>query len=140
MRSSWLWMKEEVGQRLKETVKSVTNEKAISNEKIKQRQKMQPLGKSFLAVKDYEEFTDMDDELYVYKVDENEQIIFKTSSFKMRLAKPVNSENEEELPSEFFFRWKSETHKRLYNSNGKLLEFFFTKTSAASGNGVYKRK
>ena len=55
---------------------------------------MQPLGTSFLAVKDYKEFTDMDDELYVYKVDENEQIIFKTSSFKMKLAKTMNSENE----------------------------------------------
>ena len=75
----------------------------ISNEKIKQRQKMQPLGTSFLAVKDYKEFTDMDDELYVYKVDENEQIIFKTSSFKMKMGKTTNSENEEELPSEFCF-------------------------------------
>ena len=76
---------------IKKTVKSVTNKKAISNEKIKQRQKMQPLGKSFLAVKDYEEFTDMDDELYVYKVDENEQIIFKTSSFKTKLAKRTDN-------------------------------------------------
>ena len=33
---------------------------------------MQPLGTSFLAVKDYKEFTDMDDGLYVYKLDENE--------------------------------------------------------------------
>ena len=64
---------------------------------------MQPLGTSFLAVKDYKEFTDMDDELYVYKVDENKQIIFKTSSFKMKLTKTMNSENEEELPSEFCF-------------------------------------
>ena len=54
------------------TVKSVTNKKTISNEKIKQRQKMQRLGTSFLAVQDCKEFTDMDDELYVYKVDENE--------------------------------------------------------------------
>ena len=98
-------MKEEVGQRSvsQRTVKSVTNKKAISNEKIKQRQKMQSLGTSFLAVKDYKEFTDMDDELYLYKVDENEQIIFKTSSFKMKLANTMNSENEEELPSEFCF-------------------------------------
>ena len=64
---------------------------------------MQPLGTSFLKVKDYKEFTDMDDELYVYKVDENEQIIFKTSSFKMKMGKTTNSENEEELPSEFCF-------------------------------------
>ena len=53
------------------------------------------LGTSFLAVKDYKEFTDMDDELYGYKVDENEQIIFKTSSFKMKMGKTTNSENEE---------------------------------------------
>ena len=44
----------------------------------------------------------MDDELYVYKVDENEQIIFKTSSFKMKMGETTNSENEE-LPSEFCF-------------------------------------
>ena len=56
---------------IKKTVKSLTNKKRISNEKIKQRRKMQPLGSSFLAVKDYKEFTDMDDELYVYKVDKN---------------------------------------------------------------------
>ena len=42
---------------------------------------MQRLGTRFLAVKDYKKFADMEDELYVYKVDENEQIIFKTSSF-----------------------------------------------------------
>ena len=64
---------------------------------------MQLLGRSFLAVKDCKEFTDMEDELYVYKVDENKQIIFKTSSFKMKLAKTMNSKNEEELPSEFCF-------------------------------------
>ena len=56
---------------IKKTVKSLTNKKRISNEKIKQRRKIQPLGSSFLAVKDYKEFTDMDDELYVYKVDKN---------------------------------------------------------------------
>ena len=61
---------------IKKTVRSVTNKKAISNETIKQRQKMQPLGTSLLAIND-----DMNDKLYVYKVDENEQIIFKTSSF-----------------------------------------------------------
>ena len=64
---------------------------------------MQPLGTSFLAIKNYKEFTDLHDELHVYKVDENEQIICKTSSFKMKLAKTMNSENEEELPSEFCF-------------------------------------
>ena len=84
-------------------VKSVTDKKAISNEKNKQRQKMQPLGTSFLAIKNYKEFTYLHDELYVFKVDENEQIICKTSSFKMKLAKTMNSENEEELPSEFCF-------------------------------------
>ena len=88
---------------IKKTVKSVTNKKAISNEKIKQRQKMQPLGTSFLAVKNHKGFTAMGDELYVYKVNEKEQIIFKTSSFKMKLAKAMNSENEEQLPSEFCF-------------------------------------
>ena len=67
---------------IKRTVKPVTNKKAISNEKIKQRQKMQPLGISFIAVKDYKEFIDMDDKLYMYKVDENEQIIFKTFLLK----------------------------------------------------------
>ena len=64
---------------------------------------MQPLVSSFLAVKDHKEFTDMDDNFYVCKVDENEQIIFKTSSFKMKLTKTTKSKNEEELPSEFSF-------------------------------------
>ena len=55
----------------------------------------------------------MDDELYVYKVDENEQIIFKTSSFKMKMGETTNSENEE-LPSEFCFSMeKWNVHKSL---------------------------
>ena len=43
---------------------------------------MQPLGISFIAVKDCKGFTDMDNKLYMYKVDENEQIIFKTFLLK----------------------------------------------------------
>ena len=61
--------------------------------KLNKGKKMQALGTTFLAVKDYKEFTDMDDELYSYKVDENEEIIFKTSSFKMKLVNTMNSEN-----------------------------------------------
>ena len=84
------------------TVKSVTNKKAISNEKIKQREKIKALGRSFLSVKVYKEFTVMYDELYVYKVVKNEQIILKTS-FKTKLSKTMNSKYVEELPSEFCF-------------------------------------
>ena len=87
---------------------------------------MQPLGTSFLAV---------DNELYVYKVDEDEQIIFKISSFKMKLAKTMNSKNEEQLPSEFCF-----FDGKVKRTKGKLLHSFFTKTSAVSGNRVYKRR
>ena len=129
MRSSRLCVKEEVGQRSvsQRTVKSVTNKKAISNEKIKQRQKMQALGTSFLAVKDYKEFTDMDDELYLYKVDENEQIIFKTSSFKMKLAKTMNSESVEELPPEFFFNGKVKCTKSFTTLTANCYNLFLQK-------------
>ena len=112
---------------IKKTVKSVTNKKAISNEKIKQRQKMPPLGISFLAVKDYKEFTDMDDELYVYKVDQNEQIIFKTSSFKMKLAKTMNSENEEELPSVFCFLDEKVKHTKGFTTLTAAFTILFYK-------------
>ena len=60
----------------------------------------------------------------------------QTSSFKMKLAKTMNSENEEELPSEFcFFDGKVKRTKGFTT----LTASCFTKTSAVSGNGVYKR-
>ena len=69
----------------------------------------------------------MDDELYLYKVDENEQIIFKTSSFKMKLAKTMNSESVEELPPEFFFNGKVKCTKSFTTLTANCYNLFFQK-------------
>ena len=59
-------------QDIEKTVKSVLSEKVTSNEKIKQRKYIEPLGTGFDAVKEYKKFPDKKDQLYVYKIDENQ--------------------------------------------------------------------
>ena len=55
-------------------VKRVTDKKAISNEKIKQRQKIFPIGETYKAVKEYKTYTDQKDPFLIYSVNKNEHI------------------------------------------------------------------
>ena len=87
-------------QDIEKTVKFALSEKATSNEKIKQRKYIETLGTGFDAVKEYKKFPDQKDQLYVYKINENQQILFGTSSVKMKLANAMRSESEYSLSSE----------------------------------------
>ena len=60
-------------------VEKVTDEKTISNEKLKQKRIMQPYGSKFKAIEEYKEYADQKDKFLVYKVDENKQIVFQSS-------------------------------------------------------------
>ena len=71
---------------IKKSVYKLTDKKAISNEKVKQKKLLQPQGVSFAAVKEYKEYTDTEDKLLVFTVDENKQIVFKTSKKKLLVA------------------------------------------------------
>ena len=90
-------------QDIEKTVKFVLSEKVTSNEKIKQRKYIEPLGTGFDVVKEYKKFIDKKDQLYVYKIDENQQILLETSSIKMKLANAMCSESEDSLSSEFCY-------------------------------------
>ena len=76
---------------LQKVVSSVGSKKKISNEKVKQKKLMYPEGCSFAAVKTLKEiYLDSVDPFLIYKVDEKNQIIFKTSREKMEIARKVN--------------------------------------------------
>ena len=85
------------------TVKKVTNKKAISNEKIKQRQKLQPLGTGFSAVEEYKKFTDEKDKCYVYAIDKHRQFVFKTSQTKMKIAYSMDNTGNHFLSEEYCY-------------------------------------
>ena len=75
--------------KIQATVTKMTNTKAISNEKIKQNRQRYPNGNSFSEVKYFKEFTDIMDRFLVASVDENRQIVFKTSLRKMVIAREM---------------------------------------------------
>lgn len=64
----------------------VSCKKKISNEKIKQKKAMYPEGSKFHAVIDLKKYLDSLDELLIYKVDPQKQIVFKTSKTRMEIA------------------------------------------------------
>ena len=82
---------------IEKKVKLVLSKKVTSYEKITQRKYIQPLKTGFDAVKKYEKFTDQKDQLYVLMINESQQIVFMTSSVKMKLAKKMSSESENSL-------------------------------------------
>ena len=82
---------------IEKKVKLVLSKKVTSNEKITQRKYIQPLKTGFDAVKKYKKFTDQKDQLYVFMINESQQIVFMTSSVKMKLAKKMSSESENSL-------------------------------------------
>ena len=68
---------------IKKSVYKLTDKKVISNEKVKQKKLLPPQGVSFAAVKEYKEYTDTEDKFLVFTVDEDKQIVFKTSKTKL---------------------------------------------------------
>ena len=58
----------------------------ISNEKIKQKKAMYPAGSILHAFIDLKKYLDSLDDLLIYKVDPEKQMIFKTSKTKMKMV------------------------------------------------------
>ena len=69
----------------RKVAKKVTDKRAISNEKIKQRQRTLPYGEGYEAIREFKLSTDEKDPLLIYSVNKNEQIVFKTSRSKMMI-------------------------------------------------------
>ena len=82
-------------------VSNVADKKKISNEKIKQKRVLYP-GSIFENVKTYKVYTDTEDKFYVYDLDENDQIVFKTLRKMHEIAREMSSAGNE-LSKEFCF-------------------------------------
>ena len=86
------------------TVKSVTDRKSISNEKIKTRRIIDPDGTGLSAVVNFKTYTDQKDPLLIFAHgEENGPYVFKTSSLKMRIARNANVSSEHFLYEEFIY-------------------------------------
>ena len=67
-------------------VEKFTNMEAISNEKLKQKRIRKPYGNKYQASEEYNQYSDKKNKFLVYKVDENKQIVFRSSVVKMEIA------------------------------------------------------
>ena len=72
-------------------VEKVTDKKALSNEKLKQKPIMQPYGNKFKAIEQCKQYVDQKHKFLVYKVDGNNQIVFRSSVVKMEIAAKMSS-------------------------------------------------
>ena len=91
-RESW----EEIGK----MVESTYSLKRISNEKVKQMKLIQPK-EGFDSIKGLKAFTNEKDKSLIYKVDEDRQIVFKTSSKKMKLTLNMDVDSSNFLGKEY---------------------------------------
>ena len=82
-------------------VKKVANKRAVANEKAKQKRQILPKGVNFNAVSEYKKSTDEKDSFLVYEVDENNQVIFKTSRTKMNIANEMQIGSNSILANKF---------------------------------------
>ena len=55
------------------------------------------------AIREYKIYTDEKDPLLIYSVNENEQIVFKTSCSKMMIANEMNMDAQHLLSNEYCF-------------------------------------
>ena len=93
---------------VEKVAKQVTDKQAISNEKIKQRQQALTYGE------DMKLYTDEKDLLLIYSVNENEQIVFKTSHSKMLVANEMVRDVQHLLSNEYcFFDGKVKRYKNF---------------------------
>ena len=86
---------------LVKVVASVSSKKKISNEKIKQKRIIYPDGCSFEAVISLKAYLDTVDPWLVYKIDEQAQVVFKTSKLKMEIAAKVSNTTKSLLANEY---------------------------------------
>ena len=75
---------------IKKTIANLTDKRAISNEKVKQiGQRKGPDTNVFDLVKKLKEYTDLEDKFLIANIDEDKQIVFKSSKTKMDLARQM---------------------------------------------------
>ena len=103
-----------------EVVRRVSNRKSLSNEKCKQKKKLEPNGSGFVAVKAYKAYTDKKDAMLVYRADENEQFVFKTSRMKMEIAAKMSETGDHFLKEEYV----------CFDGNHKRVKNFVTLTAS----------
>ena len=84
-----------------EKVLSVVDEKSISNEKIIQCKRFRSSGSNFDAVRQLKSYTDKQDELLVYNVDEINGTVFKTSTEKRKIARNMDKDGNHFLNEGF---------------------------------------
>ena len=77
-----------------------TDKRAISSEKINQRQ---PYGEGYVAIREYELYTDEKDPILIYSLNQNEQKVLKTSRSKMMIANEVDMDDQHHLSNEYCF-------------------------------------
>ncbi|XP_066927735.1 uncharacterized protein [Clytia hemisphaerica] len=93
--------------------RKVLNVKNLSNEKIKQKKVMEPHGGSFEAVRNLKTYTDTQDPLLIKTIDENNELVFKTSTLEMKIAKNMEASGEHFLSKEYCHF--DGNHKRVKN-------------------------
>ena len=86
---------------VEKTAKKVASVKTISNEKTKQKSKIQPNGEGFAAVSELKSYTDLQDPLLIYAVNGNEQYVFKTSTAQMKVALEMDEDGDHFIHNEY---------------------------------------
>ena len=97
---------------MQNTVKEIASLRNISTGKIKRKRSLQPL-EGFSAVHELKVYTDLKDKLLIYKIDENDQFVIKSSTSQMKIAANLNNDGTHFMAEEFcnFDR----NHKRTPN-------------------------
>ena len=85
------------------TIKSVTNVRKISNEKVKMVKKLQPSSKGFPELKALQPYLVERDRFLMYKINENSQCVFKASLEKIKFAKSMHRNNSAYMSSDYRF-------------------------------------
>lgn len=75
--------------------------KSISNEKQKQVRTTRPSGTDFQSLHGFKTYTDQRDKFLIHEIDEANQIVFKSSSLKMKIAKEMDKNGDHFLSKEF---------------------------------------
>ena len=87
---------------VEKTTKKVASFKTISNEKTKQKSKIQPNGEDFAAVSQLKSYSDLQDPLpIIYAVNGNEQYVFKTSTAQMKVALEMDEDGDHFIHNEY---------------------------------------
>lgn len=88
---------------IKEIAAKVSNLKSISNEKIKQKKEAAKKGDHFDSVIDLKEWVNESDKFLIYRVDQCQQLVFKSSKAKLKLAKNMDVHSDHYLSEEFCY-------------------------------------